>query len=80
MGLNKRQTEAPLAVKSLWQVVPVEEDVLHCNSQTIEILQFETMVEFLFCNGHLLPADFGVSAKNTKTLQRRDSFIGTPYW
>uniref|UniRef100_A0A8C7TKC3 non-specific serine/threonine protein kinase n=1 Tax=Oncorhynchus mykiss TaxID=8022 RepID=A0A8C7TKC3_ONCMY len=25
-------------------------------------------------------ADFGVSAKNTKTLQRRDSFIGTPYW
>uniref|UniRef100_A0A8C6SZC0 non-specific serine/threonine protein kinase n=1 Tax=Neogobius melanostomus TaxID=47308 RepID=A0A8C6SZC0_9GOBI len=24
--------------------------------------------------------DFGVSAKNTKTLQRRDSFIGTPYW
>ncbi|RXM98537.1 Serine/threonine-protein kinase 10 [Acipenser ruthenus] len=27
-----------------------------------------------------LTADFGVSAKNTKTLQRRDSFIGTPYW
>ncbi|KAG7238188.1 hypothetical protein INR49_031102, partial [Caranx melampygus] len=25
-------------------------------------------------------SDFGVSAKNTKTLQRRDSFIGTPYW
>lgn len=25
-------------------------------------------------------ADFGVSAKNTRTLQRRDSFIGTPYW
>uniref|UniRef100_A0A8D3EA73 non-specific serine/threonine protein kinase n=1 Tax=Scophthalmus maximus TaxID=52904 RepID=A0A8D3EA73_SCOMX len=24
--------------------------------------------------------DFGVSAKNTKTIQRRDSFIGTPYW
>lgn len=28
----------------------------------------------------LLVADFGVSAKNNKTLQRRDSFIGTPYW
>jgi len=28
----------------------------------------------------VFPADFGVSAKNTKTLQRRDSFIGTPYW
>lgn len=27
-----------------------------------------------------LSADFGVSAKNTKTVQRRDSFIGTPYW
>lgn len=27
-----------------------------------------------------LLADFGVSAKNTKTVQRRDSFIGTPYW
>lgn len=31
-------------------------------------------------NFFLLSADFGVSAKNTKTLQRRDSFIGTPYW
>ena len=27
-----------------------------------------------------LSADFGVSAKNTKTKARRDSFIGTPYW
>jgi serine/threonine protein kinase len=25
-------------------------------------------------------ADFGVSAKNTTSLQRRFSFIGTPYW
>ncbi|GFX19501.1 hypothetical protein TNCV_2074101 [Trichonephila clavipes] len=25
-------------------------------------------------------ADFGVSAKNNDTLQKRDSFIGTPYW
>lgn len=28
----------------------------------------------------LFAADFGVSAKNMKTLQKRDSFIGTPYW
>ncbi|XP_069620206.1 serine/threonine-protein kinase 10 [Ranitomeya imitator] len=31
-------------------------------------------------DGDIKLADFGVSAKNSKTLQRRDSFIGTPYW
>ncbi|KAM4676123.1 LOW QUALITY PROTEIN: serine/threonine-protein kinase 10 [Discoglossus pictus] len=31
-------------------------------------------------DGDIKLADFGVSAKNVKTLQRRDSFIGTPYW
>uniref|UniRef100_A0A3P8SKF9 non-specific serine/threonine protein kinase n=1 Tax=Amphiprion percula TaxID=161767 RepID=A0A3P8SKF9_AMPPE len=34
----------------------------------------------LSLEGDVKLADFGVSAKNTKTLQRRDSFIGTPYW
>ncbi|XP_061818505.1 serine/threonine-protein kinase 10 [Nerophis lumbriciformis] len=34
----------------------------------------------LMPEGDIKLADFGVSAKNTKTLQRRDSFIGTPYW
>lgn len=34
----------------------------------------------LSLDGDIKLADFGVSAKNTKTLQRRDSFIGTPYW
>ncbi|XP_029439515.1 serine/threonine-protein kinase 10 isoform X2 [Rhinatrema bivittatum] len=31
-------------------------------------------------DGDMKLADFGVSAKNVKTLQKRDSFIGTPYW
>ncbi|KAM6251389.1 serine/threonine-protein kinase 10 isoform 1-T1 [Porphyrio hochstetteri] len=31
-------------------------------------------------DGDIKLADFGVSAKNIKTLQKRDSFIGTPYW
>jgi len=28
----------------------------------------------------LIVADFGVSAKNVSDKQKRDSFIGTPYW
>ena len=28
----------------------------------------------------LFVADFGVSAKNVTERQKRDSFIGTPYW
>jgi STE20-like kinase len=31
-------------------------------------------------NGQIKLADFGVSAKNQNPLQRRDTFIGTPYW
>ncbi|XP_017287413.1 STE20-like serine/threonine-protein kinase isoform X2 [Kryptolebias marmoratus] len=34
----------------------------------------------LSLDGDVKLADFGVSAKNTNSLQRRDSFIGTPYW
>ncbi|KFP77367.1 STE20-like serine/threonine-protein kinase, partial [Acanthisitta chloris] len=34
----------------------------------------------LTLDGHIKLADFGVSAKNSSTVQRRASFIGTPYW
>ena len=37
---------------------------------------------FTQCHAYLLTflVDFGVSAKNKKDGQKRDSFIGTPYW
>ncbi|KAM9455414.1 uncharacterized protein Hap1MRO34_019166 [Clarias gariepinus] len=34
----------------------------------------------LTMEGNIKLADFGVSAKNDYTLQRRSTFIGTPYW
>lgn len=34
----------------------------------------------LLTNFTYVSADFGVSAKNKNELQKRDSFIGTPYW
>uniref|UniRef100_A0A8C3KNH4 non-specific serine/threonine protein kinase n=1 Tax=Calidris pygmaea TaxID=425635 RepID=A0A8C3KNH4_9CHAR len=34
----------------------------------------------LTLDGDVKLADFGVSAKNSSTVQRRVSFIGTPYW
>uniref|UniRef100_A0AAR2JQA4 non-specific serine/threonine protein kinase n=1 Tax=Pygocentrus nattereri TaxID=42514 RepID=A0AAR2JQA4_PYGNA len=34
----------------------------------------------LTMDGQIKLADFGVSAKNDNTLQRRATFIGTPYW
>nr|CAI5825630.1 unnamed protein product [Callosobruchus analis] len=34
----------------------------------------------LTMNGGVKLADFGVSAKNKNTLQKHDTFIGTPYW
>ncbi|XP_051161210.1 serine/threonine-protein kinase 10-like isoform X2 [Leptopilina boulardi] len=34
----------------------------------------------LTMQGGIKIADFGVSAKNKQTLQKHDTFIGTPYW
>lgn len=34
----------------------------------------------LYFHDFNIPADFGVSAKNKSTLQKHDTFIGTPYW
>lgn len=34
----------------------------------------------LTMDGGVKIADFGVSSKNKYTLQKHDTFIGTPYW
>ena len=34
----------------------------------------------LTADGGVKLADFGVSAKNREDNQKRDTFIGTPYW
>jgi len=41
------------------------------------VVQEVTGVDFVSL---LFLADFGVSAKNVSDRQKRDSFIGTPYW
>lgn len=42
--------------------------------------EYHTRHKFIVCLFHSKLADFGVSAKNKYTMQKRDSFIGTPYW
>ena len=46
--------------------------IIHRDIKAGNILLTET--------GQIKLADFGVSAKNHSPLQRRDTFIGTPYW
>jgi len=46
-------------------------------SMLVEICSFCLKI---ICSFFFVPADFGVSAKNTHMKQRRTSFIGTPYW
>ncbi|MGH0145026.1 UNVERIFIED_CONTAM: hypothetical protein FKN15_026815 [Acipenser sinensis] len=62
---------------------------LCCHGNIVRLfdaLLFENRLSILieFCPGGALDAimlaDFGVSAKNTNTQQKRATFIGTPYW
>uniref|UniRef100_A0A3B4B2W5 non-specific serine/threonine protein kinase n=1 Tax=Periophthalmus magnuspinnatus TaxID=409849 RepID=A0A3B4B2W5_9GOBI len=56
------------------------EALLYLHSMKIIHRDLKAGNVLLMLDGDIKLADFGVSAKNTKTLQRRDSFIGTPYW
>lgn len=53
-------------------------DFLHKNKVIHRDLKAGNVL--LAIDGGVKLADFGVSAKNKSTLQKRDSFIGTPYW
>lgn len=67
-----------MAVNSRSPPNPNPDSDLHAAAKHLWEMYF--IYAFSFLSVHHLAADFGVSAKNTKTLQRRDSFIGTPYW
>ena len=62
--------------------------VLDCNcchwtsdSLVLHSLHLSSLSLFLSLSSLLSPlADFGVSAITTKNKQKRDTFIGTPYW
>lgn len=43
-------------------------------------IDFEIYLNILYISKYTFLADFGVSAKNKSTLQKHDTFIGTPYW
>ncbi|XP_066449188.1 STE20-like serine/threonine-protein kinase isoform X2 [Eleutherodactylus coqui] len=52
----------------------------HLHSQKIIHRDLKAGNILLTQPGDIRLADFGVSAVNSQTLQRRSSFIGTPYW
>ncbi|XP_044139032.1 serine/threonine-protein kinase 10-like isoform X1 [Bufo gargarizans] len=52
----------------------------HLNSHKIIHRDLKAGNILLTQHGEIRLADFGVSAVNSQTLQRRSSFIGTPYW
>lgn len=56
------------------------EAVNYLHSQKIIHRDLKAGNVLLTQDGNVKLADFGVSAKNTRTLQKRETFIGTPYW
>ncbi|XP_077991974.1 serine/threonine-protein kinase 10-like isoform X2 [Glandiceps talaboti] len=76
LELEKALTEAQIAV--IIQQMLEALDYLHNHKVIHRDIKAGNIL--LTNDGDIRLADFGVSAKNTKTNQKRDSFIGTPYW
>ncbi|XP_067852516.1 serine/threonine-protein kinase 10 isoform X2 [Heptranchias perlo] len=76
LELDRGLTEPQIRVVARQMLEAI--DYLH--SQKIIHRDIKAGNVLLSQDGNVKLADFGVSAKNTKTLQKRDSFIGTPYW
>ncbi|GCB59999.1 hypothetical protein scyTo_0011041 [Scyliorhinus torazame] len=76
LELDRGLTEPQIRVVARQMLEAV--DYLH--SQKIIHRDLKAGNVLLSQDGNVKLADFGVSAKNTKTLQKRETFIGTPYW
>ncbi|XP_038651467.1 serine/threonine-protein kinase 10 isoform X2 [Scyliorhinus canicula] len=76
LELDRGLTEPQIRVAARQMLEAV--DYLH--SQKIIHRDLKAGNVLLSQDGNVKLADFGVSAKNTKTLQKRETFIGTPYW
>lgn len=73
--------EKPLSepqIRYLCHEICIALDFLHKNKVIHRDLKAGNVL--LTLEGGVKLADFGVSAKNKSTMQKRDSFIGTPYW
>ncbi|XP_078087244.1 serine/threonine-protein kinase 10 isoform X2 [Mustelus asterias] len=76
LELDRGLTEPQIRVVARQMLEAV--DYLH--SQKIIHRDLKAGNVLLSQDGNVKLADFGVSAKNSKTLQKRETFIGTPYW
>uniref|UniRef100_W5NF29 non-specific serine/threonine protein kinase n=1 Tax=Lepisosteus oculatus TaxID=7918 RepID=W5NF29_LEPOC len=76
LELERGLTE-PQIREVCWQTLQAL-DYLHQNKVIHRDLKAGNIL--LTLEGEVKLADFGVSAKNNSTLQKRATFIGTPYW
>ncbi|XP_078267705.1 serine/threonine-protein kinase 10 isoform X2 [Rhinoraja longicauda] len=76
LELDRGLTEPQIRVAARHMLEAVE----YLHSQKIIHRDLKAGNVLLTQDGNVKLADFGVSAKNTKTLQKRETFIGTPYW